>query len=82
MLITELKQKGKPWMGVKVPLMNALPDVIDSHEREEIAQKLVSRAMNEIFGEKGWKTEKREKKSGSGLTTWIVVVQEGEVVLR
>lgn len=82
LLITELKQKGKPWMGVKVPLMNALPDVIDSNERKEIAQKLVSRAMNEIFGEKGWKIEKRDKKSGPGQTAWIVVVQEGEVVLH
>lgn len=82
LFITELRQKGKPWMGVKVFLRDSLPDVIDAHERDEIAQKLVSRAMNEIFGDSGWKTDKRDKKSGPGLTTWIVVVQEGEIVLQ
>ena len=42
-------------------------------ELDDIAYRLVPKAMNAVFGRRGWHTEKRPSKSGSGLTTWILV---------
>ena len=73
LLIEGIQQNGKPWYGIQIELMNALPDVIDEEERRQIAYNIVPRAMNEIFGDERWDTEKRPKKSGSGTTSWIVL---------
>ncbi len=72
-LIVRIKsEKGIPWMGVQTPLKEALPDVLDDKERQDIAFGLVTQFLDEIIGEKKWCTDKRPKVSGSGLTTWIV----------
>ena len=60
-------------MGVQTPLMEALPDIYDDQERNDIAFKLVTRFLDEAIGKNKWKTEKRPKVSGGGLTTWIVL---------
>lgn len=73
LLINKIRQHGFPWYGVQVELMNALPNVIDEHERRQIAFNNMPRAMNEIFGENNWDTEKREKKTGPGMTTWVFI---------
>lgn len=65
--------KGIPWMGVQIPLKEALPDIYDDQDRNEIAFKLVTRFLDEAIGKDKWKTEKRPKVSGGGLTTWIVL---------
>jgi uncharacterized protein len=70
-LVASIK-KGVPWMSVQKAFMDALPDVIDQKERSDIAFRNVPLAMNEIFGERKWKTEKKEKKDRSGTTTWII----------
>lgn len=73
--LDELRAKGKPWRAVKERLKEALPDVLS--DRDNIAYRLVPKAMNSIFGQQdtGWKSEKRPPSSGSKPTTWIVVVQ-------
>ena len=74
--ISNFKGGGVPWFGVQSVLAAALPNVIDASERRQMAFAMVSRAMNDIVGEGNWKTEKRTKKSGPGLTTWIVPAPE------
>jgi hypothetical protein len=53
-------------------LGDALPDVIDARERNQMAYNLVTRAMDEVVGVGSWKTEKRSRKTGPGLTTYVV----------
>jgi hypothetical protein len=70
--ISRIRTSGIPWMGIIDALGMALPDVLD--DRNEIASHLVSQFLTETFGEQGkaWVTEKRPKKSGPGMTTWVV----------
>jgi len=70
-----LKQYGVPWKGVQEQLKGSLPDVLS--DRDNIAHHLVPKAMTAVFGEQesGWNTEKRPAKSGSGFTTWVVVIR-------
>lgn len=65
-------ERGIPWMGVQTPLQEALPDVLDDAERKNIAYGLVVRFLNEAIGQGKWRTEKRPRVSGSGMTTWII----------
>lgn len=75
--LEKLKQYGVPWKGVQEQLKVSLPDVLS--DRDNIAYRLVPKAMTAVFGEQeiGWKTEKRPSKSGSGSTSWILVLQGG-----
>lgn len=68
-----LQQKGMPWRGVQERLKEELPNHL--RDRDNIAYGLVPKAMSITFGqqETAWSTEKRPSKSGTGLTTWIVV---------
>lgn len=69
--IGRLKAQGMPWKGVQVRIAELLPDVIN--DRDNVAYSIVPQAMNNIFGEGGWDTERRPSRSGNGTTTWIVV---------
>ena len=71
-LINKLQNNGVPWRGVQERLKDALPEDLDN--RNNVAFKLVPKAMDIVFGEQNivWKTEKRPSKSGKGETTWIV----------
>lgn len=60
-------------MGILKVLENALPDIIDERDRNKIAYNNVRRALNEVFGEGNWDTEKRLKRDESGSTTWVVI---------
>jgi uncharacterized protein len=62
-----------PWRGVQERLKEELPHHLGSVD--SIAYGLVPKAMSAVFGPQGaaWITEKRPSKSGSGLTTWVVV---------
>ena len=71
-LIQGIRSDGRPWRGVMVAIENALPSVIDAAERNHLAYSLVPEAMNAIFGQGRWQTEKRPKKSGAGMTVYIV----------
>lgn len=73
--LDELRRKGKPWRAVIERLKEALPDVLS--DRDNLAYRLVPKAMNAIFGQQdtAWKSEKRPSSSGSKPTTWIVVIQ-------
>lgn len=68
-----LQQTGMPWRGVQERLKEELPSHLP--DRDNIAYCLVPKAMSITFGqqEAAWGTEKRPSKSGTGLTTWIVV---------
>jgi len=73
-LLDRIRRNGMPWKGVQMELFGALPKVLDEQERDKLAYRLVPRAMNELFGNEQWETERRPSKSkGGGLTTWIVV---------
>ncbi len=63
--------RGIPWMGVQAAIRDALPDILDGQERDDIAHKLVQRFMDETFGKNKWSSEKRPKVSGDGLARWI-----------
>jgi len=76
-LIDTIKRKGSTWYGVQVKLMDALPDFIDEKERRDIAYTILPRAMNAIFGEGKWNTEKRPKPGfPERKTTWVIVKRE------
>jgi len=73
-LLDRIRRNGMPWKGVQMELFGALPKVLDEQERDKLAYRLVPRAMNELFGNERWETERRPSKSKvGGLTTWIVV---------
>jgi hypothetical protein len=71
--IDRIHGNGIPWAGLVEALEKALPAVLD--DRNKIAYELVPQFLNQTFGErgKGWDSEKRPKKSGSGMTTWVVL---------
>jgi len=69
--LERLQKQGMPWRSVQERLKEELP--LELVELDDIAYRLVPKAMNAVFGRRGWHTEKRPSKSGSGLTTWILV---------
>lgn len=71
--LERLQRNGMPWRGVQERLKEELPLHLGDVDRT--AYGLVPKAMSVMFGQQGaaWGTEKRPSKSGSGLTTWIVV---------
>jgi hypothetical protein len=71
--LERLQQSGMPWRRVQERLKEELPSHLSAIDR--VAYGLVPKAMSAVFGQQGasWGTEKRPSKSGSGLTTWIVV---------
>lgn len=57
-LLTKLKTPpGTPWMAVQSFLSDNLPEDFDG--KDDIAYRLVPKALNKIFGDNGWKREKR-----------------------
>jgi hypothetical protein len=54
-------------------LENALPEIIDERDRNKIAYNNVRHALNEVFGDGNWDTEKKAKRDGSGTTTWVII---------
>jgi hypothetical protein len=75
--LEKLRRYGVPWRGVQERLKEELPDLLS--DRDKIAYSLVPKAMDAVFGqqETSWKTERRPSKSGSGYTTWIVIIETG-----
>jgi hypothetical protein len=71
-LLEDIRSRGVTWRAVVAALEEALPDVLEG--RNDFAYKLVPAALDEIFGPQntGWRTERRQKVSGSGQTTWVV----------
>jgi ATP-dependent Clp protease ATP-binding subunit ClpA/alpha-tubulin suppressor-like RCC1 family protein len=73
--LNRLRRYGIPWKGFQEQLKNFLPKGLS--DSDEIAYKLVPKAMTAVFGEKGvgWKTEKRPSKSKPGeTTTWVLAL--------
>jgi len=70
----QLKSRGLPWRGVLEALKRHIPE--DAHERDRLAHSLVPRAMNETYGRQdvAWTTEARPRKSGTGTTTWVILM--------
>lgn len=77
LFLEKLRRYGVPWRGVQERLKQELPDRLS--EGDKIAYHLVAKAMDAVFGqqETAWKTERRPSKSGSGYTTWIVIIDTG-----
>jgi uncharacterized protein len=73
-VLDKIRKYGMPWRGVQEHIKDNLPDVLS--DRNNIAYRLVRRAMDAAFGQQdsAWKTEKRQSKSGSGFTTWLVII--------
>jgi hypothetical protein len=72
--LERLQRNGLPWRGVQERLKDALPANLP--DRDAVAYALVPTAMNAIIGPQGtaWTTVKRPAKTGSGSTTWIVLI--------
>ncbi len=75
--LERLRHYGVPWRGVQERLKEELPERL--FDRDNIAYRLVPKAMDAVFGQQNsaWKTEKRPSKSGNGFTTWIVIIKTG-----
>jgi len=75
--LEKLRNYGAPWGGVQERLKEALPERLV--DRDDIAYRLVPKAMNAVFGLRNtaWETERRPSKSGNGFTTWIVIITTG-----
>jgi len=73
--LNKLQNYGVPWRGIQERLKEELLESISN--RDNIAYKLVPKAMDVVFGQQNsaWKTEKRPSKSGKGFTTWIVIIK-------
>lgn len=71
--LERLRSYGVPWRGVIEKIRSSFPDLLD--DTNKMAHNLVPEAMTAAFGEEGpgWTTEKRESKSGTGYTTWVVI---------
>jgi hypothetical protein len=69
-LKTAIATGGRPWMAVQAPLLERLKNLRDA---SQLAFQNVPRVLDEMFGQGNWRTEKRPKKSGQGMTTWILV---------
>ncbi|MDW7727683.1 MAG: hypothetical protein SCH70_11350 [Candidatus Methanoperedens sp.] len=76
--IERIKRDGMTWRGIVAILENALPEFIDQRERNRVAFNFARKALNEVFGEGAWDTEKRSKVGGSGLVTWVVIKNKNE----
>lgn len=76
--IERIKRDGMTWRGIVAILENALPEVIDQRERNRVAFNFARNALNEVFGEGVWDTEKRSKVGGSGITTWVVIKNKNQ----
>jgi len=50
---------------------------MEESERGKLAYELVPGVLEKVLGkrDKGWKVEKRPKRSGDGLTTWVRAIQ-------
>ena len=79
-LMGKLRGNGVPWAGVKEAIAKTLPNVMEESERGKLAYELVPGVLEKVFGQrdKGWTVEKRPKKSGEGLTTWVRAIQPEE----
>jgi len=75
--LEKLRRYGVPWRGVQERLKGELPNRLS--DRDKVAYGLVPKAMEAVFGQQevAWKTERRPSKSGSGYTTWIVIIETG-----
>lgn len=75
--LEKLQHYGVPWRGVMECLKEELPESLV--DRDNIAFKLVPKAMDAVFGQQNiaWETEKRPAKNGKGFTTWIVIIKTG-----
>lgn len=73
-LLQRMRNGGVPWRAVQESLKSGLSDEIP--DRNNVAYRLVPRAMDSVFGSQNyaWKTEKRPARSGPGDTTWIVLL--------
>ena len=59
-------------MGLKTAISEALP--ANFQNDQEMTYALVTRFMNEEFGEKKWSTEKRPSKSKPGSYTSYLII--------
>jgi hypothetical protein len=71
--LNRIRTNGLPWKAVLQALAEKLPPTMVD-DRDQVAHNNVARLLDETFGKRQWKTEKRDSKSCAGqMTTWIVV---------
>ena len=73
--LNKLQSYGMPWRGVQERIKGELPEGLVN--RDDVAYKLVPKAMDSIFGRQNtaWKSEKRPSRSNKGFTTWILIIK-------
>ena len=65
-----LRSKGMAWGTLRAFFIEKLPEDLD--DRGQIAFHLVSKALNDVFGQQGWETYTPEGRT----TTWVRVIAE------
>ena len=60
---------GAPWGAAIEVLKKQLPEHLEG--RSEIAYQTVTRLADAVFGSGNWESYRRDKKGGSGTTSWI-----------
>jgi hypothetical protein len=72
-LMEKLRQSNLHWVGLRVAIMNELPNTIE--EKEQFAQDQVVRFMNNEFGQGKWKSVKRPRKNDpSKMTAYLQIL--------
>ncbi|WP_018085674.1 helicase HerA domain-containing protein [Desulfurispora thermophila] len=66
----KMKRNGVPWMAIQKIIQNCIPDTIA--DRERLAHSMVSSVLSYLCGNSGWDTEKRPKRYGGGVVTYII----------
>ncbi len=69
--LARVRSQGMPWRGVMEALGQHFPQHVDDRDKE--LYRLVPFALDEIFGAGMWRTEQRQSKTRSGMTTWVVL---------
>ena len=63
----KIRSQGMAWGSIRAFFLEHLPEDLD--DRGQIAYHLVSKAMNEVFGQDQWNTFKPDGRN----TTWVQV---------
>ncbi len=72
----QIRSEGMFWWDIQLSLMDSLPRTMT--DKKDTAYSLVPKALNQIFGERGWRTEKRPDSEGRERS-WVIVSQTGSV---
>jgi hypothetical protein len=73
-ILTSIRGKGQPWAGIREAIARTLPTVMEPNEKSQMAYTLVAPVLDIVLGKQdvGWHVERRPRKTGEGMTAWVV----------